>query len=485
MKAAIIVLAFFTVKSEPCTGDSYECQVKDESAALMMINSHLQKTAPAFDPGCLLQTEGVGCNHLGSEKKCLSSRDGRDKKPTVNGFKVYGEPCVWCGKDNDSCGGGNGKRCEPYDWLKNTHGMQSSFQMGSCPPPPQPNAPGGKCPATHPWAYRPSKNFDYCCAFADDWFGTVLINSNAEKSARAASCRGHTFVRCENPPCADAEAETSNCPRSHAYAFGPNNDKCCASPAIGSCKDNNLVSCSKPPCAQAGPYLCAEEGGSCTCSGKVVYSSGPANNPAEGVQSAKRKERTVVGEIDCTNTIFGDPESFVPKRCFCQPGALSDLLDGLVGHRVSLYSPSARRWVMNNERFFGSSIRGTGKMSDSSACPNDPDMIFQIVDTGDGMIGLHNPDSFKFIKQKILTGELDTAWFGGEANDLPDWWTRERFTPKKVGANWAFYNTLAEKAFFRMENNGNMNKRFSWTAVKLDDKNTNEELFKVVDCGFA
>merc|ERR1712232_1503368 len=109
---------------------------------------------------------------------------------------------------------------------------------------------------------------------------------------------------------------------------------------MGSCKDNNFVSCSQPPCAQAGPYLCAEEGKLCTCTGKVVYSSGSANNPGGGVNMEKRKERTVVGEIECENNIFGDPEWLTPKRCFCQPGAMSDLFDGLVGHRVSLYSPS-------------------------------------------------------------------------------------------------------------------------------------------------
>jgi len=67
-----------------------------------------------------------------------------------------------------------------------------------------------ECPASHPWAYRPAQNFDYCCASADDKFGHVGINSLADRSGRASSCKGDAYVRCAQAPCDDfAESSIS------------------------------------------------------------------------------------------------------------------------------------------------------------------------------------------------------------------------------------------------------------------------------------
>lgn len=59
------------------------------------------------------------------------------------------------------------------------------------------------CPATHPWAYRPASNFDYCCTTGDDKHGHVGINSFVNRSLRGNSCRGDDYIRCPVKPCID------------------------------------------------------------------------------------------------------------------------------------------------------------------------------------------------------------------------------------------------------------------------------------------
>jgi hypothetical protein len=58
---------------------------------------------------------------------------------------------------------------------------------------------------------------------------------------------------------------------------------------------------------------CANEGGSCTCSGRVRYGSEP------GTYSISRwEERTASGSIGCNNGVWGDPTPGYPKTCECE-----------------------------------------------------------------------------------------------------------------------------------------------------------------------
>lgn len=73
------------------------------------------------------------------------------------------------------------------------------------PPAPTPPAPTPttSCPEAYPWAYRPHRNFDFCCASGDDNKGHVGINSLADRSARAETCKDNGFVKCPAAPCDD------------------------------------------------------------------------------------------------------------------------------------------------------------------------------------------------------------------------------------------------------------------------------------------
>ncbi len=55
-------------------------------------------------------------------------------------------------------------------------------------------------------------------------------------------------------------------------------------------------------------YRCAEEGGTCECTGRVIYG-------AQGQFSLKQSE----GSIGCNNGVFGDPIVGTRKACTCAP----------------------------------------------------------------------------------------------------------------------------------------------------------------------
>ena len=61
-----------------------------------------------------------------------------------------------------------------------------------------------KCPSTHPWAYRPSSNFDYCCRSPNSLdkqgvhFGAL--------ATRGSTCFRGEFIACPAPPCKDFSA---------------------------------------------------------------------------------------------------------------------------------------------------------------------------------------------------------------------------------------------------------------------------------------
>jgi hypothetical protein len=71
-------------------------------------------------------------------------------------------------------------------------------------PPPTP-APWstGTCPETHPFAYRPNRNFDYCCAHPCDNRGQNDINAGP-RAQRSDNCERNEYKKCSNPPCQDA-----------------------------------------------------------------------------------------------------------------------------------------------------------------------------------------------------------------------------------------------------------------------------------------
>merc|ERR1740123_2909512 len=45
------------------------------------------------------------------------------------------------------------------------------------------------CPSTHPYAYRPDMNFDFCCATGDDNKGNIGCNANANRTLRCRTCK--------------------------------------------------------------------------------------------------------------------------------------------------------------------------------------------------------------------------------------------------------------------------------------------------------
>ena len=64
---------------------------------------------------------------------------------------------------------------------------------------------GRRCPERYPYAYRPEQGFDYCCGTEDDNAGNLGINAGPMED-RSDSCKGHDFLECPMPPCADHAA---------------------------------------------------------------------------------------------------------------------------------------------------------------------------------------------------------------------------------------------------------------------------------------
>ncbi|CAE8699816.1 unnamed protein product, partial [Polarella glacialis] len=64
-----------------------------------------------------LKPASQGCSSIKDRYECLSARDAGDKKE-MNGMKLAGEPCVWCG--GVACLLGNDSLCQPFDYLMRT-----------------------------------------------------------------------------------------------------------------------------------------------------------------------------------------------------------------------------------------------------------------------------------------------------------------------------------------------------------------------------
>ena len=74
--------------------------------------------------------------------------------------------------------------------------------------------------------------------------------------------------------------------------------------------------------------LCAEEGGSCQCSGSVIYSA-PRANKSVVVDDLRKESHAIKDDIDanieCTTEAFGkDPAKGVKKQCVCVKDYLPD-----------------------------------------------------------------------------------------------------------------------------------------------------------------
>ena len=107
------------------------------------------------------------------------------------------------------------------------------------------------CPRDHPFAYRPLKNFDYCCRTGNSCHGEVGINSGPVDQ-RSSCCADNEWVACPfGVGCIDfAPSKTTSpvankqpvphksndsppqrrCPSSHPYAYRPRHkfDYCCS-----------------------------------------------------------------------------------------------------------------------------------------------------------------------------------------------------------------------------------------------------------------
>ena len=82
------------------------------------------------------------------------------------------------------CGSGTSPNCE----------NRGATAADACGPEAPPAGTGSSmCPSTHPYAYRPLDNYDYCCDVAD---------GSAYGAARPQTCAG-TPEKCAAPPCKD------------------------------------------------------------------------------------------------------------------------------------------------------------------------------------------------------------------------------------------------------------------------------------------
>lgn len=85
------------------------------------------------------------------------------------------------------CGTGTSPNCENRGTT-----VADACDDGSAAVPPAGTG-SSMCPSTHPYAYRPLDNYDYCCPVAD---------GSAYGAARPQTCAG-TPEKCAAPPCLD------------------------------------------------------------------------------------------------------------------------------------------------------------------------------------------------------------------------------------------------------------------------------------------
>lgn len=85
------------------------------------------RSFPEEETACLKIAE-TGCNEIHDMATCVSSKEGRPYE-YIAGFKVKGEPCVWCG--GGQCNSGSITSCEPYDWAVNGAGHVFANQMST------------------------------------------------------------------------------------------------------------------------------------------------------------------------------------------------------------------------------------------------------------------------------------------------------------------------------------------------------------------
>eukprot|EP00927_Polykrikos_kofoidii_P077357 TRINITY_DN74301_c0_g1_i1.p1 TRINITY_DN74301_c0_g1~~TRINITY_DN74301_c0_g1_i1.p1 ORF type:complete len:374 (-),score=31.06 TRINITY_DN74301_c0_g1_i1:41-1162(-) len=78
-----------------------------------------------------------GCVSITDKSECLNSVDGRINVTSLQGLRVFGEPCVWC--SSTPCTESSQDKCVPKDWLINGEGItfksfyaRNDFFVASC-----------------------------------------------------------------------------------------------------------------------------------------------------------------------------------------------------------------------------------------------------------------------------------------------------------------------------------------------------------------
>ncbi|CAK9064941.1 unnamed protein product [Durusdinium trenchii] len=97
------------------TGPLCECQPAQVKAAFKAA------PRPTEEQMHCLKAEEKGCFGITDRINCLSSKDGATQVGKA-GFKIGGEPCVWCG--DGLCSSDSAAKCAPYDWLMNGQGVE-------------------------------------------------------------------------------------------------------------------------------------------------------------------------------------------------------------------------------------------------------------------------------------------------------------------------------------------------------------------------
>eukprot|EP00667_Euglena_gracilis_P006055 EG_transcript_6096 len=138
-----------------------------------------------------------------------------------------------------------------------------------------------------------------CCACGG---GLMASSSPSPKAARPASPSP-----VPNPTAANPSPRPSASPLpSPSVSPVPT-----PSPSPKPSSSRSPIASTSPPPSTSSYAKCADEGGSCGCSGLVRF----------GVGTAWTTPRAVSGQIACSNSVFGDPAPGQVKACFCSPAS--------------------------------------------------------------------------------------------------------------------------------------------------------------------
>ena len=140
----------FKIRGQPCVwcggtsctdGGSFKCAPFDyltkgatkvfphvTAVSATVAQCHAEsRTFPEQELACL-KTAETGCNYIRDMETCVSSKEGRPYE-FIAGFKVKGQPCVWCG--GGQCNTGSPNLCEPYEYAVNGAGHAFATQLST------------------------------------------------------------------------------------------------------------------------------------------------------------------------------------------------------------------------------------------------------------------------------------------------------------------------------------------------------------------